>query len=182
MNTTRAPLATDVAAALRRPASGFTLLEMMVVLFIMILLLGIAIFSFTGVQEREVIVKPAAELKRMAREAVGRAGLFEEPQMIVFEKDGFAMRYRGDASATATGADPRSAWTRRVQVPENMVIKIRRWGTNQWQPATGQRWMVLPSGLCEPIGVRMELGRSFVEMQFNPLTGGVAEEVLNIAS
>ena len=151
------------------------------VLLIMVLMFGVAAFSFQGVTEADTLRKPAGELQRMAREAVRRAGLYERPQFILFEKTGFVIHYRNDASAVAN-AESNTVWQRRVEVPDKMTLKLRRWGAKGWQPAAGQRWVVLPSGLCEPLAVRMEMGGSSIELQFNPLTGGVAEETLNIAA
>ena len=110
---------------------------------------------------------------------MSRAGVYEQRETIVFEKTGFGIRYRGDASATS-GA-PAQYWQRRVQTPPDMRLLMKRWGQNKWQPAAGQAWVALPSGLCEPLSIRFEWGRSFTEMQFNPLTGGVADESTYIA-
>ncbi len=149
------------------------------VLFIMAIFISVAAFSFQGLTDEQILRTPAAELKRMAREAVSRAGIYEQPETIVFEKNGFGIRYRGDASA-ASGGDAHY-WLRRVQTPPEMGLLMKRWGENKWLPAAGQRWMALPSGLCEPLSVRMQWGNSFTEMQFNPLTGGVADETTYVA-
>ena len=63
-----------------------------------------------------------------------------------------------------------------------MKILIKRWGSSEWRAAAGQRWVTLPGGLCEPLSVRMEWKRSFIEMQFHPLTGGIADETMIIAA
>lgn len=162
-----------------RGSPGFTLLEMTMVMFIMAIFISVAALSFEGVTDEQILRTPAAELQRMAREAVSRAGIYEQPETIVFEKTGFGIRYRGDAAATDGGKA--QYWLRRVQTPADMRLLMKRWGQNRWQPAAGQQWMALPSGLCEPLSIRMEWGRSFTEMQFNPLTGGVAEETTYIA-
>jgi len=161
------------------PLRGFTLLEMTMVMFIMAIFISVATFSFQGVTDEQILRTPAAELQRMAREAVSRAGIYEQPETIVFEKTGFGIRYRGEASATESGNT--QYWLRRVQTPPDMRLLMKRWGESKWQPAAGQRWMMLPSGLCEPLSIRLEWGRSFTEMQFHPLTGGVAEETTYIA-
>ncbi|MEI6535120.1 MAG: prepilin-type N-terminal cleavage/methylation domain-containing protein, partial [Verrucomicrobiaceae bacterium] len=82
-------------------ARGFTLLEMTMVLFIMAIFVTIGIFSFQGSSEEEILRKPAAELQRMAREAVSRAGTYEEQQEIVFLKDGFGTRIHGEVDLKA---------------------------------------------------------------------------------
>ncbi len=150
------------------------------VMFIMAIFISVAAFSFQGVTDEQILRTPAAELQRMAREAVSRAGIYEQPETIVFEKTGFGIRYRGEVSATGDG-ESTQYWLRRVQMPPDMKILMKRWGQTKWLPAAGQHWMALPSGLCEPLSIRLEWGRSFTEMQFHPLTGGVAEESTFIA-
>lgn len=163
----------------RLAPSGFTLLEMTMVIFIMAIFVGVAAFSFEGMSEEEILRTPASELQRMAHEAVSRAGIYEQPEEIVFEKSGFGIRYRGDVSPGDGGQA--QYWLRRVQTPPEMRLLMKRWGQDKWLPAAGQRWVALPSGLCEPLSIRMEWGRSFTEMQFHPLTGGVADETTYIA-
>ena len=160
-----------------RPA-GFTLLEMVMVLFIMALFVGVASFSFQGSDDEEALRKPASELQRLARDAVRRAGMYEQTQTIEFQKTGFAMRFAKDPADVKKGEE-NQIWLKQVKVPDKMKLSILRWGSTKWQAAPGQRWVMLPSGLCEPISVRMELGRSYIEMRFNPLTGGVQDEVLS---
>ena len=160
--------------------AGFTLLEMMIVLLIIAMLAGLSVMSFQGVNDQQVLRTPGLELQRMAREAVRRAGMYEQTQTIVFEKSAFIIRYKSDAKAVAD-ADSKTVWQRRIDVPPNMRMLVQRWGMKDWIPSAGQRWIVQPSGLCEPLAVRFELGNSNLEMRFNPLTGGVAEETMNIA-
>ena len=164
-----------------RQSAGFTLIEMVVVMLIIALLLGISVMSFQGVTEQQTLRTPALELQRMAREAVRRAGMYEQTQTIAFEKNAFSIRYKSDAKSVAD-ADSKTVWQRRIDIPQNMRMSVMRWGGQEWLPATGQKWIVQPSGLCEPLSVRFELGPSHLEMRFNPLTGGVAEETMFIAS
>jgi prepilin-type N-terminal cleavage/methylation domain-containing protein len=169
----------SITPSLQGCSRGFTLLEMTMVLFIMAIFISVAAFSFQGLTDEQILRTPAAELQRMAREAVSRAGIYEQPETIVFDKTGFGIRYRADASSTAGGNT--QYWLRRVQTPPEMRLLMKRWGQNKWIPAAGERWMALPSGICEPLAVRLEWGRSFTEMQFHPLTGGVAEESTYVA-
>jgi prepilin-type N-terminal cleavage/methylation domain-containing protein len=162
-----------------RHGPGFTLLELVVVLFIMVLFVSVAAFSFEGVTDEQVLRTPGGELQRVAREAVRRAGMYEEAEVIVFDQRGFGVRYRDDPELNGGAPDSRH-WLRRVELPQDMQLKMKRWGQKEWQPAAGQRWIVQPSGLCEPVTVRLERGRSYLEMQFNPLTGGVADERMSI--
>jgi prepilin-type N-terminal cleavage/methylation domain-containing protein len=157
----------------RSEPAGFTLLEMIVVLFIIAALTGVAAFSFLGLDESEALRKPAAELEFMVREAVRRASALEQPQVIQFEKNAFSINYRGDSASLSylSGTGDRH-WLRRTQGPDHMTIMLRHWGAKEWQPAKDQHWIVQP-GLCEPLTVRFELEGSWLEMEFHPLTGAV---------
>lgn len=167
-------------AMCRQRSAGFTLLELTVVLFIMAVFVTVAAVSFQGIDGEQVLRTPADELQRTAREAVRRAGMYEQPEVIVFEKNGFGIRYRDDLAASEANGGA-TQWVRRVVIPDDITVRMKHWGQNEFKPAAGQRWMVQPSGLCEPLTVRLDRGRSFIELQFNPLTGGVAEEHMSIA-
>lgn len=162
-------------------AQGFTLLELCVVLMVMALMIGMAVFSFQGLDGEAAIRRPASELESMAKEAVRRASVYETPQVIVFEKAGFIMRYRQDKEL-GKNTDEDAKWQRRVTVPPQMKIFIKRWGATKWVPAPGEHWIISAGGFCEPLEVRLELGESFLQMQFDPLSGGVREESMRVVS
>jgi hypothetical protein len=105
------------------------------------------------------------------------ASIYEQPEVIVFDKHGFGVRYRTEADAAGQNG---GTWQQHTELPESMTILVKHWGQTEWQPAAGEKWQVLASGLCEPLSVRIDRGHSYVEMQFNPLTGGVADKRLVI--
>lgn len=162
-----------------RAKSGFTLLELVIVLVIMALLMGVAVVNFDGVDAERDLRRPASELQRMTMEAVRRAGLYERPQMILFDARGFAMRYRTDADGRRESGD-NAVWQRRVDLPPAMKLSLRRFGSNRFAPAAGQRLSIAPGGLCEPVTARFELGASWIEVTLDPLSGGVADEAMHI--
>jgi hypothetical protein len=157
------------------------LLEISLVLFVMSLLVGTCIYSFAGLTAEQEIRRPATEFQRMTMEAVRRAALHEKPQVIVFEPRGFAIRYRTDPDGSASPAD-QQAWVRRVTLPQGMKMSLRRWGQERMQPAAGQRLVVAPGGLCEPLTARFELGSSWFELTLDPLSGGMAEEAMSLSA
>ena len=161
------------------PQRGFTLLEMMIVLLIMALLMGVAVVNYDGVGIERDLRRPASELQRMTMEAVRRSGLYERPQVIVFDGKGFSMRYKTDANGRNDKND-NAIWTRRVDVPGDIKLSLRRFGMNKFTPASGQRLAIAPGGVCEPITARFEKGKAWLEITLDPLSGGVAEEFMNI--
>ena len=161
-------------------AAGFTLLELCIVVFIMVLMLGIAAFSFQGMDGEQTMRRPASELQALAKEAIRRAGLYEQPQIIVFDKTGFVMRYRSDADFDPK-TETRQEWEHVVKVPERMHILIKHWDSTRWLPAAGERWIISAGGFCEQLQVRFELGESFLQMEFDPLSGSAKDESMRIA-
>ena len=39
-----------------------------------------------------------------------------------------------------------------------------------------RRWIFQPSGMCEPLKVRMEADAAFFEIEFHPLTADIVRE------
>lgn len=163
-----------------RSSTGFTLLEMSVVLFIMAILAGLCIHNFSSLSQEDVIRKPVVELQRMTMGAMRRVAASAEAEVIAFEPRGFTIQYRRAADGLeATGKQER--WQRRVTVPEGMKVLLKRFGASSFQPAAGQQVLFLPGSLCEPMTARFELGTSWLQIRLDPLTGGVAEEEMHIA-
>lgn len=158
---------------------GFTLLEVVIVLAIMVLLMGIAVVSFDSVGREHELKHPVAEFERMTVEAVQRAGIYERPQVVTFDSSSFAMRYKTDADGIATKVDD-TTWERRVHLPKEMKLSLRRFGAAKFAPAAGQRLIVAPGGLCEPLTARFELGDAWIEVTLDPLSGTAQEESMHI--
>ncbi|MEX2581470.1 MAG: prepilin-type N-terminal cleavage/methylation domain-containing protein [Verrucomicrobiales bacterium] len=56
---------------------------------------------------------------------------------------------------------------------------LRFWDETQWIDMTGgqfRRWIFQPSGMCEPLKVRVEADDAFFEIEFHPLTGDLKSE------
>jgi prepilin-type N-terminal cleavage/methylation domain-containing protein len=162
-----------------RPVRGFTLLEMVIVLAIMALLTGVAVMSFDSVGHQQELRRPVSELLRMTAEAVQRASLYERAQVINFDTEGFSMRYKTDADGRTSAGDTQ-LWQRRVDTPANLKFTLRRFGSEKFVAAAGQRLVIAPGGLCEPLTARFELGPSWIEIVLDPLSGGAQSETMNI--
>jgi type II secretory pathway pseudopilin PulG len=160
-------------------ATGFTLLEMVIVLAIMILLTGVAVISFDSMGREQELRRPVTELQRMTQEAVRRAGTYERSQTITFDSSGFAMRYKSHANGKIDG-DDRALWERRVDLPRRMKLTLRRFGATKFTSAAGQQLVIRPGGICEPLTARFEIGSAWIEVALDPLSGGMREETMNI--
>lgn len=154
-------------------------MEVVIVLVIVALLMGLAVVRFDSVTAQQEVRRPVSELQRMTLDAVRRAVLYERPQTILFDARGFTMRYKTDVNGQADAQDT-AVWQRRVEIPSGMKLLLRRFGSVKFTPAAGQRLVVAPGGLCEPLTARFELGQSWIEVTLDPLSGGVREEAMNI--
>jgi hypothetical protein len=152
---------------------------MVIVLAIMAVLMTVAVMSFDTVTHEQDLRRPVSELQRMTHEAVQRASIYERPQIITFDSRGFVMRYRNDADGRAAANDD-AIWQRRVELPPSMKLTLQRFGSEKFAPAAGQRLVVAPGGLCEPLTARFELGSSWIQITLDPLSGTAREETMNI--
>ncbi len=155
----------------RRPSTasaGFTLLEMIAVMALIVMLLGIAAFATRQVAPDPSVRKPGNDLIRLAKTAVRAAAVQGRGFMLAFDKQGFAL-----LGAEGGQGD-------RVNLPKGMKVFIKRWGSRDWEPAEGHRWWFGMQGLCEPISVRIAAADSALMMRFNPLTGAPVEEEMEV--
>ena len=73
---------------------GFTLIELVIALMIIVVLVGVAIPAMQGVSDERSAHKPIDALAEMVQEVRRRAMLEQEAYQIVFDADGFyALRY-----------------------------------------------------------------------------------------
>ena len=85
---------TSVTGKKSQPVSGFTLVEMIIVLSVLALLTAAAIPSIDGVLKERQAREPIGELLLLAREVRNRALSEQRPYQIAFDSEGFrASRY-----------------------------------------------------------------------------------------
>jgi hypothetical protein len=69
------------------------------------------------------------------------------------------------------------------QLEDGMEVFVRRWNSSEWLPTRKDAvhvWRFDPTGLCEPISVRLALEKSWAEDTYHPLTATVRENLLEI--
>ncbi len=149
-------------------AAGFTLLEMIIVLALMIILAGMAALSFTSLEEGKGVENYGNKLARMAKRASRDAVIQGRPIVIGFEKKGF-----GFVNETAPGTEGYCS------LPKDAKVGVQRWnGGRRWDPADGVTWTFFPSGICDAKRFRFEAADGAMEMGFNPLTGSVVDQAV----
>ena len=82
----------------------------------------------------------------------------------------------GGEPVTPTGGEHRE-----YVLPGDMDLFVRRWNSAEWL-ATGKNsihiWRFDPTGLCEPISVRLKLDKSWAEDTYHPLTATIRDSQL----
>lgn len=132
--------------------------------------------------------------KRQVTESAGKVGAFakraravamvqQRPYALVFTQGNVKLMPLAEATGMDSGqsaSSPSNASLASVhdgfQLDDNFQLSIRRWGTENWIPVNDrvvQIWRFDPSGLCEPIGVRLALNQSWIEDTYHPLSAGV---------
>ncbi|HUF62806.1 MAG TPA: type II secretion system protein [Verrucomicrobiales bacterium] len=180
---------------LPRPAArsaGFTLIEIVVTLFIVLIILGTAVFSIDTVMKESRLQKESTAIKLAARKSLRTALAERRSFTITFRPTYFTVaptypdRVPEEVLAAQRRRGSRGRQVEEVLPPggvrhdfeEGMVLQVRRWGEMNWRlpGELGDRWVFEPSGICEPISVRLNHETSYVELTFNPLTAAVALE------
>ena len=65
------------------------------------------------------------------------------------------------------------------ELPDNVGYSLLFWGETDWEDmSSGQfrRWVFQPSGMCQPLRIKIEADNAFFEVDFHPLTGDVKSE------
>jgi hypothetical protein len=143
--------------------AAFSLVEMMTAIFLAMLIIGIAVLSIGAVNEEARIRRIGATLEVTARSAMQNSVLERRDHWIEFSAREFTTAPNGKTHP----------------FPEGAQVELRHWGETSWKsPSSDERWRFSHEGLCEPLQIRLTLGKATLEMQFDPLTGAVAEESL----
>lgn len=129
----------------RRP-SGFTLLEMIVVLAIAALIIGVGA-GMTGMLTDE------HQLRKVTRDAE-----------VAF------MRAMTRTLATST---PQSLNLDALSAGRKLMV--RRAGAKDFVPVEGQRMLLRPGGLCEPLTLRWQEEGRWISATLDPLTASFSE-------
>ena len=84
---------------------------------------------------------------------------------VVFGKGGFALLRAGEEESSES-----------VRLPRGTRYQLLPFGADKPLRPDGQRWIFQPTGLCEPLTVRIMEDEAWIEVRFDPLTAGIEEE------
>jgi prepilin-type N-terminal cleavage/methylation domain-containing protein len=144
-------------------ARGFTLIEMALAIFILLLLLMLAVPSFTGVIANRRLKQSLDEFNDLVRQAQTRSVTERRPYLIVWSKNNVAVRPEAFAEDEEVKAKAEFRLSRgstlRLSLPVALMEKY---------PA---EWIFWPSGACEPAIVRFQGPAGSWTANYSPLTG-----------
>ncbi|MDG2125586.1 MAG: prepilin-type N-terminal cleavage/methylation domain-containing protein [Verrucomicrobiales bacterium] len=170
-------------------ARGFTLIEIIISIALIMLIMGMAVMSTGTLAEERRMREVTVELKDFAKKARAQALIEQRAFQIEFQPGFFRVQALQQVSEEQSamqslnlveGDAMRAEELRRYNLPEDMTLEIRRWNRVEWEPAVARAWVFEHSGICEPLSVRLNGPKGYIEMMFNPLTANVEDEASEI--
>ncbi len=153
----------------RHKTRGYTLLEIALVVTIIVLLIGAVVPLTRGFTREQRLRDAVRELLVLAKTARTEAMTTGQPAEIIFDKGGFVLHRAGEEEASEN-----------ARLARGMTYQIRPFASDKMLKPDGQRWIFQPSGLCEPVTVRVMEDEAWMEVRFDALTAGLADESYNI--
>ncbi|MFT5187098.1 MAG: prepilin-type N-terminal cleavage/methylation domain-containing protein [Verrucomicrobiales bacterium] len=166
---------------------GFTLIEIVVSIFLVTLILGVATMSFKSMQDEGKLKTEGIALKLAARKLMREAVEKNRSYAMTLAPSFFAVGPTYSEAAlegSMSGLDPEEAMKQirgeRHQLENDIQLWVKRWNEPMFRVprVPFERWVFEPGGICEPLSLRLTRGDSSMSMTFNPLTAHVEEESL----
>jgi Tfp pilus assembly protein FimT len=155
---------------------GFTLLEICIVVFIIVLFMGMSIPMLSTVYEEQRLRDPAQQLKLFARTARRQAVDEQQLYEIDFSDKGFTLN---TIQTDAKTGKSKAVQVLSYSVPSSVTLSVQRWNAKNFVKPANEKWIFQPSGLLEPLHVRFESRKSWLEFTFHPLTAAAMDETFN---
>ena len=210
-----------------RAGAGFTLVEIVIALTIIVVIAAVSIPAFKGLREEQLAREPIAALSRLAKEVRLRAMQEKRPYQVAFYPGGFvASRYfspyfqlaeltelmseedtgvsrlnpnadDNDADLDAgAGEQPKTDlpmapavpkrddhWQERYALPESTQYSIKFWHDIEETQISGEvvkLWVFQPTGICQPLKIRLQRESAAFDVEFNALTADIVKEVADV--
>lgn len=172
-----------------KPRRGFTLIEIVMVLAIAAIVMGGAVGLMIFSSDERVLRNASGEIELMAKRARTIAILHQTPYALEFREGVVRLLPLAQAGVSEKKnrlADPQpvtenSDENRQLNLDGGMAVLVRHWNSDAWLSTvknTVHVWRFDPDGLCEPISVRLTLGKSWAEDTYHPLTATIRESQL----
>lgn len=130
---------------MRKNQQAFTLIEIAIAVFIMLLLMAIAVPSLSGVLANRRLQRSLDQFNSLVRAAQERAVTDRRPYLIAWGKDQIILR----SESVPKSEDPKPTSVLRLQRGDAFLLKLTAALTKD-PPA---QWIFWPTGTCEPATV-----------------------------
>ena len=144
-------------------ARGFTLIEIALSIFILLLLLVLAVPSFSGVIANRRLKESLDEFNNLVYLAQERSVAERRPYLIVWGKNNLVVRPEAFAEDEEANAKAEFRLTRGSTLKLSLPVALM-----EKYPA---EWIFWPSGACEPATVRFQGPAGSWTANYSPLTG-----------
>lgn len=180
----------------KAPARGFTLLEIVIVLLAIALIGGGAIGMMVLSRDERVLSEASGDVGLLAKRARTLAALQQRPYALEFYANRVTLmpfaeavlepeQREAAAAALKAGEAEEEGPKNRFnsihdtwEAGDEMQVFIRRWASDTWVPVDAKNrevWRFDVEGTCEPVAVRFQLGKSWEEAEFHPLTASIRD-------
>ncbi len=170
---------------------GFTLIEIVMVLAIAAVVMGGAVGLMIYSSDERTLRNASGEIELLAKRARVISILHQTPYALEFREgvvrllplaeagrdEKKAFKSRSEVAPPAGAANE----SRQLVLENGLNVFIRRWNSDAWLGTaknTVHVWRFDPDGLCEPVSVRLTLGKSWSEDTYHPLTATISKSEL----
>lgn len=155
-----------------RRQDGFTLIEMVIAIVIMLLILALAVPSLTGVLADRRLRRSLEGVNSLVRQAQERSIAERRSYLIVWRDKQFALRAEGLTKGEGSGAVATMSWGKKDAFTLSLPAAIEE------DPPSA--WIFWPSGTCEPAVITYRGPDGTWKAKYSPLTA--RPELLNYAA
>lgn len=147
---------------MRRKQEAFTLIEIAIAVFIMLLLMMLAVPGMNGLMADRRLRRSLDDLNKLVQQAQDRSVAERRPYLITWEKNRLALRPEG----LKKGESAAPVATLPVARGDAFTLKLPAALTKNAAPA----WIFWPTGTCEPAVIGFKGRNGYWSASYSPLT------------
>lgn len=164
---------------------GFTLLELCVVMFILLLFIGLAMPAIDSAFTEQRVRNDAHEISLMVKTAMQQSLDEHRPYFlsmaqpeVMLSSASPAAKNEAEDNATQADTPPDSPdfFVSYQLDSQNKILSPDPDKPRSWRPLPSITWIFQPGELCPLPRLRLVRGTAWLEMNFNPLTGNTENE------